>query len=139
LVDALVADSVTLLGRTLAPAYRSGDPACVARAYRRWGLANRTRYLIMLGLGIPGYQPSPTVRWATARQLAQLRRLLARRGVDDPATTAAQLHAIAHGHVMLELVGLRPAASGSSEAALEQAVRVALGEREDRREGAANG
>lgn len=136
LVDALVADSVILLDRSLAPAYRTGDPACVARSYRRWALTNRTRYLIMLGLAVPGYHPSPTVRWGAARQLAQLRRLLARRGVDDPAAAAAQLHAIAHGHVMLELVGLRPAASGSSEVALETAIRIALAEQHHKREGA---
>ena len=132
LVDAVVADGVASLSLAMAPAYRTGDPVAVARAYRHWALANRTLYLIMLGRAVPGYRPSRGVRLAGARALVRLRRLLAAHGADDPRAAAFQLHATVHGHVMLALVGLDRGLDENACPAMEANVRAALAAITDR-------
>ena len=134
LVDAVVADGVASLSLAMAPAYRTGDPVAVARAYRHWALANRTLYLIMLGRAVPGYRPSRGVRLAGARALVRLRHLLADLGVDDPKTAALQVHATVHGHVMLALVGLDREPDEIICRPMEATVRAALATTNDRLE-----
>jgi AcrR family transcriptional regulator len=80
-----------------------------AHAYRRWALANPSRYLIMFTSLDPHFVPSPEVGEQLSRSLhSHTQRVVAAIAVgdllaDDPEGVAYHLWACEHGYVMLHL------------------------------------
>jgi len=105
LIDAM--DAVGETADPLADMYRCG------LAYRRNALENATYYLVMFARAVPGFVPSDEARVVSH---ASFERLVARvrkcqdagRYVDgSPEAMAEVIWGAIHGHVMLELVGMR--------------------------------
>jgi AcrR family transcriptional regulator len=85
-----------------------------SRAYRQWALDNATKYLVMFGGAVPGYEPSDDAKAISHAcfdsLVAQVRRsqqLGVMRDTPDAEAIAEVLWATMHGHVMLELVGMQ--------------------------------
>ncbi|MEM9035078.1 MAG: TetR/AcrR family transcriptional regulator [Actinomycetota bacterium] len=125
LVDALYVEGFERFDAALDAA--DHDLVSQARAYRRWGLADSTYYLIMFGSAVPGHEPSEQ---AVARSLASFDRLVrmvnAELGPDHAGDRAYHLWATIHGYVMLELQGLAPPLLIDADAAYERAIELVL-------------
>jgi AcrR family transcriptional regulator len=90
-------------------------------AYRRNALENATHYLVMFARAVPGFVPSDEAR---AVSQASFQRLVARvrrcqeagQYVDgSPAAMAEVIWGAIHGHVMLELVGMKATGDDPAE------------------------
>ena len=83
------------------------------RAYRRNALENATYYMVMFARAVPGFVPSDEARavaQASFQRLVDRVRRCQEAGqyVDgSPAAMAEVIWGAIHGHVMLELVGMR--------------------------------
>jgi len=113
LVDAIFVEGFESFDAALADAYGAADPLGVARAYRRWALANRTHFLVMFGRAVPDVRPSDA---ALTRGYESFQRLVAHVREVRPALGEAGAHdgayhlnAVVHGYVMTELTGMSPA------------------------------
>lgn len=126
LLDAIVADGLAELSRSIDPANEAGDPVEVGLAYRRWAVDHPTLYVLMLGRSRSEHRVGPATRWGAARAIVRLRRLLERWGATEPSTAATHLLATVHGHVMLELVGMRPIEDDDADARFERVLRSAI-------------
>ena len=95
----------------------SGDPLEQMRrcgqAYRRNALENATYYLVMFARAVPGFVPSDeakAVSYASFQRLAARVRNCQEAGLyvdGSPEAMAEVIWGAIHGHVMLELVGMR--------------------------------
>jgi AcrR family transcriptional regulator len=95
----------------------SGDPLADMRrcgqAYRRNALENATYYLVMFARAVPGFVPSDEARivsYASFQRLAARVRKCQEAGLyvdGSPEAMAEVIWGAIHGHVMLELVGMR--------------------------------
>ncbi len=134
-VDELFADGFRQLHAAMSQLVDTDDPvadlrAC-ARAYRALALEHHTRYMVMFGGGVPGFEPAPQSRELA---MASFDRLVARvtRCVDSGAFHGCPRHiarvfwSSLHGHVMLELVGLCPQVTEDPAGRFEQVVDVAF-------------
>lgn len=113
LVDAIFIEGFDSFDAALAEAYAGTDPVEVARAYRRWALANRTHYLVMFGRAVPDVRPGDE---ALSRGYESFQRLVAhvasvRPGLGEQGAHdwAYHLNAVVHGYVMTELTEMSPA------------------------------
>ena len=95
----------------------SGDPLedmhrC-GLAYRRNALENATYYMVMFARAVPGFVPSDEARivsYASFQRLAERVRKCQAAGLyvdGSPEAMAEVIWGAIHGHVMLELVGMR--------------------------------
>jgi AcrR family transcriptional regulator len=116
IIDAMVREGHDALRARLEAIPESGDSftrlAASATAYRDAALADPSRYQLMFGNAIPGYQPSESARdaaRASFEALADLVRDCIDAGVlrkdADAQFVAELLIAAAHGAVSLELSG----------------------------------
>ena len=95
----------------------SGDPLEQMRrcgqAYRRNALENATYYLVMFARAVPGFVPSDEARlvsYTSFQRLVDRVRKCQEAGVyvdGSPEAMAEVIWGAIHGHVMLELVGMR--------------------------------
>jgi AcrR family transcriptional regulator len=90
------------------------DIRACARAYRQWALDNATQYLVMFGGAVPGYEPTDEAKAVShacfeslVRQMKRAQELGIMRTDTDAESIAEVIWATMHGHVMLELVGMR--------------------------------
>ena len=113
LVDAIFVEGFESFDRELAPAYRTGDLLDVARAYRRWALANRTHYLVMFGRAVPDTEPGADALLRGYRSFEDLMAAVAAArpdlADDEVFGWAYHVNATAHGYVMTELSGMSTA------------------------------
>ena len=83
------------------------------RAYRRNAIDNATYYLVMFARAVPGFTPSDEARvvsYASFERLVDRVRRCQEAGVyvdGSPYTMAEVIWGAIHGHVMLELVGMK--------------------------------
>lgn len=130
LVEAIFLDGFDSFDEALTPHYDAGELIKAGRAYRRWALANPTHYLVMFGRAVPDFDPSEQ---AAERAAASFQRLVdavagatTLAGDIDPLAAAYHLYATVHGYVMLELVGMGPAETGSLDDLYENGLTLAL-------------
>jgi len=130
LVEAIFLDGFESFDESLTPHYHSGDLAEAGRAYRRWALANPTHYLVMFGRAVPDFEPSERAAQRAAVSFQFLVDAVADAttvpGDIDPPAAAYHLYATVHGYVMLELVGMGPADTGSLDELYENGLTRAL-------------
>ncbi len=124
LVEAIYLDGFDSFDRTVRG---SDDLLESGRAYRRWALANPTRYLVMFGRAVPDFVPSDAARDRALASFSSLVAEVGRWGAPDPAAAAYHLYATVHGYVMLELVGVGPVDPHELDALYESGLRAALG------------
>lgn len=108
LVEAIYIDGFESFDQALSEPLADGDLEEAGMVYRRWALENRTHYLVMFGRAVPDFQPSDKAQARALQSFVRLRDVVADGGVDDPDRAAYHLYANVHGHVMLELVDMRP-------------------------------
>ena len=124
-VDELYAEGFRRLIDAMEEVGASGDPLedlyrC-GLAYRRYALANATYYLVMFARAVPGFEPSDEARivsQASFQRLVDRVRKCQEAGqyVDgSPDTMAEVIWGAIHGHVMLELVGMRATGDDPAE------------------------
>jgi AcrR family transcriptional regulator len=117
-LDELFADGYRRLFSMLDEICESDDPiadlSAAAAAYRRFALANPTYYCVMFRQGLPQYAPSPKAAEVAYRDRPLFEALIRRAqqagaitSEFDAADIAAGLWAECHGHVSLELDGIR--------------------------------
>ena len=124
-VDHLYMEGFRRLIEAMDSAGDSDDPLEDMRrcglAYRRNALENATYYLVMFARAVPGFIPSDEAR---AVSQASFQRLVARvRRCQDagqyvdgsPAAMAEVIWGAIHGHVMLELVGMKATGDDPAE------------------------
>jgi len=117
-VDALLADGFRALLDEMRRRPPSNDPradllAC-AQAYRRFALANPTRYEVMFATAWPGFEPSADslvcAAGTFAEVMANVQRALDAGVLDgfEAHELAASIWATCHGLVSLEIIDKRP-------------------------------
>jgi AcrR family transcriptional regulator len=118
-LDALYVEGFEVLCGGLSSLAESDDPVADLRAceleYRELALGHATHYMVMFGGAVPGFTPSAASKAraheAFDRLVASLQRCIDAGAFAGPAVEAAQtLWSAMHGQVMLELVGINPAA-----------------------------
>ncbi len=114
LLEAVMLDGFAAFGEALASADEIPDARerliRSAVAYRRWALANTTRYLVMFTPLVPGFSPREPVLQQTGAVLdahrARVEYAMAQGAIGAGSADAVAHHlwAVVHGHVMLELL-----------------------------------
>jgi AcrR family transcriptional regulator len=115
LVEAIFIDGFQRFGVALEVARASAPPDgpvdVMAQAYRDWGLANPTHYMVMFGRGVPDLHPSPealAIAGGTFEQLVDATiTMMAKLGISgEPRELAHYLWAGMHGYVSLEIANM---------------------------------
>lgn len=116
LVEAIFIDGFQRFGAALVAAGAGAGPeppalVDMARAYRRWAIANPTHYMVMFGRAVPDFHPSTAAlltAHGTFRQLVDVTATtMVRLGIGGDATeTAHHLWAGMHGYVSLEIANM---------------------------------
>jgi AcrR family transcriptional regulator len=85
-----------------------------SRTYRQWALDNATKYMVMFGGAVPGYEPTDEAKAVSHACFHSLVSQVERAQAEGAIRTSTDAEAIAeviwatmHGHVMLELVGMQ--------------------------------
>ncbi|MGW2014725.1 TetR/AcrR family transcriptional regulator [Streptomyces sp. NPDC001927] len=106
LITELVRDAYRSLADTVREAESEGaDLSDIARALRRWALADPHRYFLVYGTPVPGYHAPDEITGIASEIMSVLLRAGEAAGSPDPFATAMAFWTRLHGVLSLELAG----------------------------------
>ncbi|MFF9012781.1 TetR/AcrR family transcriptional regulator [Streptomyces sp. NPDC014870] len=123
LITELVRDAYRSLADTVGRAEGAGaDLAGLARALRRWALADPHRYFLVYGTPVPGYHAPDEITGIASEIMSALLRAGESAGTTDPFATAMAFWTRLHGVLSLELAGHFTGMDVSPEALFENEI-----------------
>lgn len=123
LVEAIFLEGFDSFDEAVRRGLEADDLVAAGLAFRRWALEFSTQYMVMFGRAVPDHVPSGAALERALASFGQLAECVARVAPgEDAVARAYHLFATLHGHVMLEMAGMVPAAGFDSADLFERAL-----------------